>query len=125
MMDEKTRRTAERFDIIDKVEKLQKELLQIDGVIDVEFDIDGFYDNIGDFIFLTKYDIPVTLENYFEVRKRLKQNVIEVAKNNGLRRSGGWNRGSRNMVLLCIFARWNMEKITRWKHNFKRMNGGF
>ena len=73
MMNEKTRRTAERFNIIDKVEKLQKELLQIDGVIDVEFDIDGFYDNKGDFIFL---------------RKQLKQNVIEVAKNNGLRRSG-------------------------------------
>lgn len=84
MMNEKTRRTAERFNIIDKVEKLQKELLQIDGVIDVEFDIDGFYDNIGDFIFLTKYDIPVNLENYFEVRKQLKQNVIGVAKNNGL-----------------------------------------
>ena len=61
MMNEKTRRTAERFNIIDKVEKLQRELLQIDGVIDVEFDIDGFYDNIGDFIFLTKYDIPVTV----------------------------------------------------------------
>jgi len=88
MMNEKTRRTAEKFNIIDKVEKLQRELLQIDGVIDVEFDIDGFYDNIGDFIFLTKYDIPVTLENYFEVRRQLKQNVIEVAKNNGLRRSG-------------------------------------
>ena len=88
MINERTRRTAKRLNIIDKVEKLQKELLQIDGVIDVEFDIDGFYDNIGDFIFLTKYDIPVTLENYFEVRKQLKQNVIEVAKNNGLRRSG-------------------------------------
>ena len=46
MINEKTRRTAERFNIIDKVEKLQKELLQIDGVIDVEFDITGKLEKI-------------------------------------------------------------------------------
>lgn len=86
-MKDRTIKTAERFDILAKVEKLEAELLKVDGVIEVDFDIDGFYDDIRHVIFLTKYDIPVTLENYFEARKNLIRNVLEVAKNNGLKRT--------------------------------------
>ena len=87
-LDERTERTAKQFNILDKIEKLQNDLMQVDGVTEVEFDIDGFYDYIQQVVFLTKYDIPVSLENYFDVRKTLINNVLEVAKNNGLSRTG-------------------------------------
>ena len=86
-MKDRTIKTAERFGILAKVEKLEAELLKVDGVVAVDFDLDGFYDGIRQVIFLTKYDIPVTLENYFEARKNLIHNVLEVAKNNGLKRT--------------------------------------
>lgn len=35
--------------------------------------------------FLTKYNIPAELENYFELRKQLINDVIKVANDNGLR----------------------------------------
>ena len=86
-LDERTERTAKQFNILDKIEKLQNDLMQVDGVTEVKFDIDGFYDDIQQVVFLTKYDIPVSLENYFDVRKALINNVLDVAKNNGLSRT--------------------------------------
>lgn len=83
-MRERELRTAKQFNIIDKVEKLEKELLEINGVTEVDFDLNGFYDNMQQVIFLTKYNIPVTSENYFELRKQLLRDVIKVANNNDL-----------------------------------------
>ena len=87
MLKDREKRTAEKYNIMENVEKLQKEFLQIDGITEIDFDLDGFYDNMHQVIVLTKYDIPVTLENYFEVRRELKNNVIKVAKENGLSRT--------------------------------------
>ena len=86
-MRERDRRTAKNFKIVDKCEKLENELLQIKRVTEVEFDLDGFYDNIHQVIILTKYDIPVTLDNYYEVRRQLLKAVIKVAANNELTRT--------------------------------------
>ena len=87
-MKERTLRTAKEFSILDKVEKLEKELLSIDGVTEVDFDLDGFYDGLNHVIFLTKYNIPVALENYFEVRKQMVKDILRVANENGLKRTG-------------------------------------
>lgn len=87
-MKERTIKTAKNFSILDRVEKLEKELLEVDGVTEVDFDLDGFYDDITNIIFLTKYDIPVRLENYYEVRKQMVNNILEVASKNGLKRTG-------------------------------------
>ena len=81
------RNTAEKFKILDKIQKFESELLKIDGVMEVDFDLDGFYDNINYVIFLTKYSIPVNAENYFEKRNKLIRDVVEIAKNNGLKRT--------------------------------------
>lgn len=86
-MKERELRTAKKFNIVDKVEKLKKELLEINGVTEVEFDLDGFYDNMHQIIFLTKYDIPVASENYLELREQLLNDVIKVVNNNGLTRA--------------------------------------
>lgn len=86
-MRERELRTAKKFNIVDKIEKLEKELLEIEGVTEVDFDLDGFYDDMHQVIFLTKYDIPVASDNYFELRKQLINNVINVANSNGLTRT--------------------------------------
>lgn len=86
-MKERELRTAKKFNIVNKVEKLEKELLEIAGVTEVEFDLDGFYDDMHQVIFLTKYNILVVAENYFELRNRLINDVIKVANENGLRRT--------------------------------------
>lgn len=80
-------KTAEKFNILDKVQKLEKELLQIEGITEVDFNFDGFYDNMNQVIFVAKYDIPANLDNYFVVRKQLMEKVIQVATNNGLTRT--------------------------------------
>lgn len=86
-MRDRERITAIKFNIIDKCKKLEKELLQIEGITEVDFDLDGFYDNMYQVIFVAKYDIPANLDNYFEVRKQLVKEVIQVATNNGLTRT--------------------------------------
>jgi hypothetical protein len=87
-MKERERKTAERFGVLEKVEKLEKELLAIAGVAEVDFDLDGFYDNMNRVTVLTKYDIPVGSLTYFAQRKALLDNVARVAKENELFSSG-------------------------------------
>jgi len=85
-MKEKEYKIAKEFNILDMVEKLQNELLQVDGVTEVEFDLSGFYDNLNEVIILTKYSICDT-EKYFEKRKKLKNQVVDIAKGNFLTRT--------------------------------------
>ncbi len=86
-MKERTLNTAKRFSILDKVEKFKKELLDIDGVVEVDFDLDGFYDDLNQVIFLTKYHVDVKRNDYFTTRKNLINKIIMVANNNGLKRT--------------------------------------
>lgn len=86
-LDERTLSIAEEYLIKDKVDKLEADLLKIDGVVKVDFDLDGFLDDMGQVIFLPKYDIPVEAENYFELKARLREAVVRVAEENGLKRT--------------------------------------
>lgn len=86
-MKERELKTAQKFGILNKCQALEKELLQIDRVEKIEFDLDGFYGNIYQVIILATYDIPITLENYFETRKEVVKNIIKVAGNYGLTRT--------------------------------------
>ena len=70
-MEERELRAAKKFGILDKCQELEQELLQIGRVKKIEFDLDEFYSNIYQVIILATYDIPVTLENYFEARKEV------------------------------------------------------
>lgn len=70
--------TAERFNIMDNVTKLENELLTIKGVNSVQYDLNGFYDDMNQVIFLTEHDVP------YENRKQFIKDIIEVAGNNGL-----------------------------------------
>jgi len=74
---------AREFNIFDRIQKLENEFLQVKGVVEVEFDLYGFYDNMNQVIFLTKYEINDN-QDYFKTRKELINNVLTVANNNGL-----------------------------------------
>lgn len=55
-MKEETTRIAERYGLTEKCEMLEHDLLGIDGVTGVEFDLNGFLDDIHQMIVLVGYD---------------------------------------------------------------------
>ncbi len=79
---------ANKYGIADKIQKLEADLLKIPHVTKVDFDLDGFLDDINQVIFVLKYDIPADTENYFGERKNLISGALEVAAQNGLSRTG-------------------------------------
>ena len=86
MLNERNRKTAEHYGILPLVEKLQATLLAIEGVEDVDFDLDGFWDNIPYVIFLPKYSISG--DNYFKRRRVLLTKILYEAEQIGLFRTG-------------------------------------
>ena len=85
MLRERDRNTAVKFGILPLVETLRDRLLALDGVEDVEFDLDGFWDNIPYVIFLPKYSISG--ENYFQRRRELLNIILKTAAGLGLTRT--------------------------------------
>ena len=86
-MNEKSERTAKRFNIYDRILKLEKELLSIEGAVDVIFYLDGFCDVLNELIILVKSDIPVTIGGHWKRKKEFKNDIISIALNNGLSRT--------------------------------------
>lgn len=85
---DREQRTADAFGIAYRVEELKRDLIAVDGVVDVEFDLDGFWDNMGQVIILPEYSIPVQLEDYYQRRREMIIRIMEVCANHGLTRSG-------------------------------------
>lgn len=80
------RETAERFGILERIEKLRADLLLCKFVEKVEFDLSGFYDNLNQVIVLTKYDIAPGAD-YFMDRYDTIDAVIRTAEQHGLSRT--------------------------------------
>lgn len=80
-------KTAKEFNVLEKVQKLEKELGAVEHLVDVDFDLSGLYSDIFQVIMILKYDIPAPTENYFEVRRKFILDVLKVAKDNDLRRT--------------------------------------
>ena len=87
MGDYRSRETARLFGVSDKIEKLEEDLLKIPHVTKVEFDLDGFLNDINQVIFVLKYDIPADTTNYFGERSKLIESALEAAGQNGLSRT--------------------------------------
>ena len=87
MKDNRHLRTAITYGIKEQCEKLEAELLNIDGVTDIDFDLDGFYDNLGQIIFLAKYEIDNS-KNYFAEKIRIKSKIADICTLHGLYPSG-------------------------------------
>lgn len=86
-MRERDREIAKRLGMLERVEEFEKKLLEIKHVVAVEFDL-GCLEELHQMIFLPKYDIPVELPNYYDVRKEMLQEVLSVAREFGLGPSG-------------------------------------
>lgn len=80
--------TAQRFNIKGKCERLETALLAVPGVVEVEFDLDGFYDNLHQVIFLTKYSLDPAREDYFAARSEMLLDIKKAAQAHGLTPSG-------------------------------------
>lgn len=87
MKNDRHLRTAEQYGIKEQCEKLEQELLNIDGVTDIDFDLDGFYDDMWYVIFLAKYEIN-DYNNYFEDKTRIKRQIIDICTKHDLYPSG-------------------------------------
>ena len=88
-MNENEIKIAERFNILDKCQKLEKDFLRLSRITKVEFDLNGLYDNIYQVIILVKYEIPMELgpKKYFRIRTNILKKVLEIAQNNQLIRT--------------------------------------
>ncbi len=85
-MNDRTAATAARFGISEQCAALQRDLLTLTGAVEVEFDLDGFYD-LREVIFLVKFEIPVASRNYYRDFRTLCQGVIDTAARHGLTRT--------------------------------------
>jgi len=84
---DREREIAKNFGILNRIESIESDLLKVKSIEEVEFDLDGFYDNINYVIILVRYDIPTASDTYFTDRAILKMSVIETAKEHGLART--------------------------------------
>ena len=80
--------TAIHFGVLEKCEKLEKELLQIDNVTKVKLDINGFWNNIFQVNISVSYDIPLCADNEFLSSSSVFNQVVEIATGNFLKREG-------------------------------------
>lgn len=85
---EHEQRTADAFGITHWVVELKRDLLTINGVVDVEFDLDGYWSDIQQIVFLPKYSIPVHLNDYYQRRRAMIARILEACARHGLTRSG-------------------------------------
>lgn len=72
---ERDTKTAARFGILDRLRQLESELLCIQGITEVEFDVDNYADLPG-VILLTRYDIPPSVEDYFTRRRKQVEEIL-------------------------------------------------
>lgn len=107
MLREREQRTADNFGITEQVEDLKAALLAIQGVVSVEFDLDGFWDNMNQVIILTGYAIP--FNNYFTARRQMVDNVISTAVAHRLTRTKDRieDYGAHLYFVFSCDKRWN------------------
>ena len=77
---------AKEFGLYDRLTALDKELMQIDGVKNIRFDLLSYYD-FPQIIFLANYDLPYD-ETHYKKKAEMTNQIIEVSKKYGLKRTG-------------------------------------
>ena len=91
MFDKRAERIARECGILDRMEALEAELMKIEGIVEVPFDLDNYGDSgMYQVILVPKYDIDVRREDYFEARRQQRQAIIETCLRHDL-----WSTGDR------------------------------
>lgn len=88
MYDKKAESLAEHFGILDKMQALEADLLTIEGVSDIDFDIDN-YDEIPQVILIPRYSVPDGNEPYYNRRAVQLAKIIIMCEAHGLLCSPG------------------------------------
>ena len=83
MYDKKAEAQAERFGILDKLQALEADLLTIEGVSDIDFDIDN-YDELYQVVLIPRYDAGPLDESYYVRRLQILGNIMGVCFKNDL-----------------------------------------
>ncbi|MBQ7895973.1 MAG: hypothetical protein IJ364_05395 [Oscillospiraceae bacterium] len=93
-MREREMKIAEEFGFLDLCKSFEADLLKIPDIVSdrgdngIPFDLSGFLSEIYQVIIVPKYDIQGDRDDYWEARNTLKSNVVELAKQHDLHRSG-------------------------------------
>jgi len=87
MYDKRAERQAAEFGILDKMQQLEADLLKIEGVSDIDFDIDN-YDEIPQVILIPRYSVPNGPGNWYKRRAIQLARIVQVCENHGLLNSG-------------------------------------
>ena len=75
-MRERDKEAAQHFGILDRLQKLEADLLAVKGITDVTFDVDN-YDELHEVCILTRYDIPPSAEEYFTQRRSQLDEILQ------------------------------------------------
>lgn len=78
---------AERCNIQKAMDKLNKDILSIEGVTECDYDISGYLDDIRQVIIIPKYAIPVDHLHYYKDRERVLNELKKTLRRNGLKRT--------------------------------------
>lgn len=71
--------TATRFGFFCWLQSFEAELLKIQDVVNIDYDLNGFFSDIHQVICIIKYDIRPIRTDYFDARTKLKKSVIRAA----------------------------------------------
>lgn len=88
MKDNRHAQTAERYGIRERLEALETDLLTINGVSSVEFDLDSIPDRIPYIIMLIGYGIDPRREDYFPARSAMLARIVETCNTHDLHSTG-------------------------------------
>lgn len=77
-MDIQSMKTAERYGKLNEIEQLEKDLLKVKYCDKVEFDLNGFHDNMNQVIILPFYNIKVTDPQFHNKRTKFQFDVIQI-----------------------------------------------
>ena len=80
MFDKSAEKKAEQFGILERMRLLESDMLKIDGISDINFDIDNFKE-IHEVILIPRYDAgPLDGQYYARRREQLAKILLECAK---------------------------------------------
>lgn len=106
----RTEKTAREFGVTEIIRKIENELMTHDGIFEVDFDLDGLYDNLNQVIILVGYKVP--FETYFEDRAKVLQYTVKIAKENGLKRTcDSVEDYGQHLYFVFSCKEWNLPKL--------------
>lgn len=89
-MRESERKTAEKFGVLEMCEKLETQLMSLQECSEVDFDLNGFYDDMDLVCVLVGYDIDICQKSYYNTKRQFLISVIEVMLEHDLHPAGDY-----------------------------------